>query len=166
MKCQCDFDQAYDVVGLCDICKVHAGDEWTEISVPKVVCIPKFKPDVEQIDKILAKVSVTSKRIIKTPKGSKNAEGQTLTGRKLLLDGDICLTVIYTADEPTQSVHTAHFCIPFSTYIVIECDADYLDSYCVTPCIEDIYAKVFNCRDLFINTTLFIKAERFKTINC
>lgn len=166
MKCQCNFDQAYDVIGLCDVTSTPIGTNWTEISVPTVVSIPKFKPNVEQIDKIFAKTNVISKRIIVTPEGTKSVEGQTLTNRKLLIDGDICLTVVYTADEPTQSVHTAHFCIPFSAYIVIEKDADLLDNYCVTTCIEDVYAKIFNCRDLFVNITLFLNAEKTDNIVC
>jgi hypothetical protein len=48
-----------------------------------------------------------------------NAEGTCLSGRKLVVEGSIKQRVVYTALEPTQSVHSAHFEVPFSAFVIV-----------------------------------------------
>ena len=48
-----------------------------------------------------------------------NAEGTCLSGRKLVIEGTVKQRVVYTALEPAQSVHSAHFEIPFSAYVIV-----------------------------------------------
>lgn len=173
MFCKCTTEHNYSVIGLCDLTKTDFGNitttqPWTEISVPEVLSIPGCKPDVESVDKIYINAKVTSTKIIETPKSPRptggafipNPEGLILTGRKLLVDGILCQTIVYTADVPEQTVHSAHFNIPFCTFIVLPEDVDVdLDSFCVRVCIEDVYAKVLNPRSIFKNVTLFLYAE-------
>lgn len=47
-----------------------------------------------------------------------NSEGVCLSGRKIIVEGTLKQKVIYTANVATQSVHSAHFDIPFSTFII------------------------------------------------
>lgn len=110
-----------------------------------------------------------------------NEEGTILTGRKLIVEGTICQKVVYTALLPTQPVHSAHYCIPFSAYIIayakfedmtydIENNCfnytagqpivvDLNEEFNVIPYIEDIFAYALNPRTIFKNVTLFLKAQ-------
>lgn len=47
-----------------------------------------------------------------------NEEGTCLSGRKLIIEGVLKQKVVYTAEVETQSVHSAHFDIPFISYII------------------------------------------------
>lgn len=47
-----------------------------------------------------------------------NVEGTCLSGRKLIIEGVLKQKVIYTAEVAEQSVHSAHYEIPFSAFII------------------------------------------------
>lgn len=48
----------------------------------------------------------------------RNAEGTYLTGRKLIVNGNLNQKIVYTASVDVQSVHSAHFSVPFSAFII------------------------------------------------
>lgn len=81
---------------------------FTQISIPEIVVIPEQKPDIEQLISIMVDVEIVSMRLIDTPKGKSN-EGQQLSGKKLSIEILLKQKIKYVADEPTQSVHAAHF---------------------------------------------------------
>lgn len=181
MSCNCSLEHNYEVIGLCDVKKVNggnsipAGESWVQITIPEVLTIPECKPAIEGIDKIYISAYVDSARIIETPKSPvdekenliPNAEGVTLTGKKLLVDGYLCQTIVYTANTCTQTVHSSNFKVPFCTYIVIDGDADLeLDQYCVDICIEDVFARVLDSRSIFKNVTLFLRAKKALDPQC
>jgi len=128
-----------------------------QFTVQEELTIPAAKPDIEQIVRVLAEVTITHTRVIETPI-SLSYEGQILTGRKLLVEGEIFQKIEYVADEPTQAVHAAHFQVPFSAYIIL--DATYSDGDIVTvvPYIEDIYVQQISKRKIFKNVVLFLHA--------
>ena len=168
MYCTCSKENNYSVIGLCDGANTTTVvNAWTEISVPEILTIPSCKPDIEAVDKVYISAKITSTKVIETPTSpGDNEEGLQLTGRKLLVDGFLCEKIIYTADEPEQSVHAAHFNIPFCAFIVIPGNVD-VDTakFCVIPCIEDVFVTILNKRTLFKNVTLFLDAKPF-TIVC
>lgn len=110
-----------------------------------------------------------------------NEEGTILTGRKLIIEGIINQKIVYTALVPTQSVHSAHYSIPFSAFVIpyakfvdmpydLEDDCfsytpgqpitvDLNEDFNVTAYIEDIVAYALDTRTIFKNVTLFIKAQ-------
>lgn len=110
-----------------------------------------------------------------------NEEGTLLTGRKLIVEGIINQKVVYTALLPTQPVHSAHYSIPFSAYMIayakfegmtynLENDCfsytpgqpivvDLNEEFNVIPYIEDIFAYALDERTIFKNVTLFLKAQ-------
>lgn len=47
-----------------------------------------------------------------------NEEGTCLTGRKLIVEGTLKQKIIYTGLVDSQSVHSAHNCIPFTAFII------------------------------------------------
>lgn len=168
MYCTCSKDNNYSVIGLCDgASTTTAANAWTEISVPEILTVPSCKPDIEAVDKVYISAKITSTKLIETPTSLvDNEEGLKLTGKKLLVDGFLCETIIYTADEPEQSTHAAHFNIPFCAFIVVSGTVDVETAkFCVTPCIEDVFVTVLNKRTLFKNVTLFLDAKPF-TIMC
>ncbi len=116
-------------------------------------CIPKQKPNIEQIIKVWVEVDKVDYRIVKTPIGT-SYEGQTLTGYKLLFVGDIKLKIAYVADECEQSVHTAHTIIPYCEYVVLP--EEYNSQGAIRPdiYIEDIYVSEVDCRCIYGNITL------------
>ena len=47
-----------------------------------------------------------------------NAEGTCLSGRKLIIEGTLKQKIVYTAEVDTQSVHSAHYEVPFMAFII------------------------------------------------
>jgi len=137
---------------------------FTEIAVPEIVTIPAAKPDMEELLSVMVDAKVISVRVIDTPEGT-SAEGQILTGKKLSIELELQQKVKYIADEPTQSVHAAHFNklvnsilivappriggIPIETLLM-------QGKVIVTPYIEDIYGEMLDKRTIFKNITLLI----------
>ena len=150
-------------------------DKWTEFYLPEIVDIPIVKPDIEGIVEIHSQIEIISQRVIKTPvvngyAGSNgvyiqgenipNSECTNLTGRKLIIEGLLKQKIIYTAAVDEQSIHSASFVIPFSTFIIIEKDTPLSQKFRITPYVEDIFAYRLSERSVFKNTTIFIKASR------
>ena len=150
-------------------------DKWTEFYLPEIVDIPIQKPDMEGIVEVHSCVEIISQRVIKTPvvmgytddagnsiagEDIPNAECTNLTGRKLIIEGFLKQKVIYTAADVEQSLHSANFEIPFSTFIIIEKDTPLSQQFRITPYIEDIFVSRLSERSVFKNTTIFIKASK------
>lgn len=70
-KCGCDFN--VKTVGTCDVSRLNingsnvADLNWTEISVPEILCIPEQKPDIEAIDQVYANIVLDNVKLIETP---------------------------------------------------------------------------------------------------
>lgn len=87
---------------------IGINDRYNQFTVEETLTIPEVKPDVEQITEVMVEAIVNDYRTIATP-----------TGIKVVIDGELNQKVIYVADEPTQSVHSAEFVKPFCTTIDI-----------------------------------------------
>lgn len=66
--------------------------------------VPEAKPDVARIIDQVATISVGS---------------TTVLPNKIIVNGTLSLRVIYEARTPTQTVHVAHFTIPFETFVEV-----------------------------------------------
>lgn len=149
-------------------------NKWTEFFLPEIVDIPVQKPDMEGVLEIHSCIDIISQRVIKTPvvngytqagntvlgENIPNSECTNLTGRKLIIEGLLKQKIIYTAAVDTQSIHSASFSVPFSTFIIIEKDTPLSQKFRITPYIEDIFACRLSERSVFKNTTIFIKASK------
>lgn len=120
--------------------------------------LPEAKPDIEQIVKVVAEVTITNTRVIKTPKAT-SLEGQRLTGFKLIVEGELKQKIEYVANVPSQAVHAAHFNIPFSNFIVLPENFKIGTPITVTGYIEDIFTELFDKRTIFKSTTILLIAE-------
>lgn len=129
-----------------------------EFSVTETVCLPHAKPDIEQIVKVIAEVIIKNTHVIKTPV-ARSAEGQVLTGFKLIVEGIVRQKIEYVADCPEQAVHAAHFEIPFSTFIVLPGNFIIGTPVIVTAFIEDIFAQQVSKRCIFKNITILLVAD-------
>lgn len=165
-----------DITGLCDInaFDLNANPYWTEISVPETLIIPNQKPGIEQINAVNISTNIIRTKVIVTPSSPvddtgtviPNFEGRIVTGRKLIIEGQLCQTVTYTGDVPAQTLHSVHFIVPFSAYIVIPLsitiDTVAVDTrnikFQVNVCVEDLFIKEFHDRYIFKNVTLLLQA--------
>lgn len=180
MNCQCNTscectNLVADLTGLCDPSDVtdviKSTPYWKQMYVPEKVRVPEEKPDIESINSINVSVEILRKEVIVTPKSTApNLEGKSLSGRKLIVEGVLTQVISYTALEPTQSVHTFHSYVPFSSYIVVPTEIDFgtlanpdvIDSlfvnFEVNSCIEDISVSLNNTREVLKQVTLLLYA--------
>ena len=147
-------------------------DEWVEFYIPEIVDIPEQKPNIEDIISVSSCIELISQRVIKTPtvtgyirdgveirgENIPNSGCTNLTGRKLIIEGLLKQKIVYTSDVPEQTLHSAHFEIPFSVFIIVAPDTPLSQNFRVYPYIEDIFACKLSERSVFKNTTIFIKA--------
>ena len=151
-----------EISGLADNFPVNP-TTFKQLSVQETLCIPKVKPDCEQIVSVTAEIVITSTNVVKTPGSAAlhaiSYEGQTLTGHKLIVEGLLCQKVEYVADEPTQSVHAAHFNVPFSSFIVLPSNFVIGTPIKVTGYIEDIFIELLDKRTIFKNVTVLLDAK-------
>lgn len=151
---------------------------WTQIYIPETLSIPSQKPDIESLNSINISVNIIRSQVIKTPKPltnevEVNLEGKILTGRKLVVEGELCQKISYTSCTEEQSVHSAHFYMPFSAYIVVPLEiaanvfgdsditspVDSLDiDYQINACVEDVTARVLDDRTIIKQVTFLLYA--------
>lgn len=165
----CIDNEVIDVSGLCDPDKITIadGDSWTQTVIQESLIIPEEKPDIEQINSVNIKVEIIRKKVVPTPISViENLEGKLLTGRKLIVEGCLCQTVSYTAAVEKQSVHSAHFKVPFSAFIVLPDDAELDDNYRVDACVEDVFITQLCPRQIFKNVIVFLKAVQIPAPTC
>jgi len=71
LKCSCDFN--VKIVGVCDASRLNINGSnrsnlnWSEISIPEILCIPEVKPDIEAIDQVYANIFLDNVKLIETP---------------------------------------------------------------------------------------------------
>lgn len=145
-----------EYAGLADLLPMHPTN-FKQFTVQENLELPCAKPDIEQIIRVMADVKIISTRVIKTPVAT-SVEGQILTGFKLIVEGELIQKIEYVADEPTQSVHAAHFSVPFSTFIVLPAHFTQGAMVNVIPYIEDIFVQQIGKRSIFKNVTIFLNA--------
>jgi hypothetical protein len=151
-----------EITGLADQFPVNP-TVFKQLSVQETLCIPKVKPDCEQLVSVTAEIVITNTSVVKTPGSAASPavsnEGQTLTGHKLIVEGLLCQKIEYVADEPTQSVHAAHFNVPFSSFIVLPANFVLGTPVTVTGYIEDIFIELLDKRTVFKNVTVLLDAQ-------
>lgn len=149
---------------------------WYQMNIPEQLTIPPLKPDMEQINSVDISVNIMRSEVIKVPASPldasgnyiSNLEGKISTGRKLIIEGQLCQKISYTADEDEQSTHSAHFYVPFSAYIVVPEEISFNNgqvikdslnvNFQVNTCIEDVTVKMLNPRTILKEVTLLLYA--------
>lgn len=134
-----------------------APEHFKQLIIQENLVLVDSKPDIGQIIRIMTDICITGSRIIKTPIAT-SLEGQILTGKKIIVEGELVQHIEYAADEPNKSVHAAHFNIPFSTFIVFPDTVSMEGFVNVIPYIEDISVQRIDKRALLMNMILFLEA--------
>ncbi|MBW6409255.1 hypothetical protein [Clostridium weizhouense] len=137
-----------------------------EEEISEILEIPCQKPDIENILSVIVSPEVESLRIVETEVGTSN-EGQVLTGSKLVVELRIKEKVTYVADEPTQSVHAAHYENLKSFFVIVPnevkgnniCDLLRANRISVNTHIESVYTRKLNNRNIFKCALLFIDVK-------
>lgn len=92
-----------------------------------ILCIPKQKPDIEDIDSVYADVYIKDFKVIKT-----------IQGFKVIVEGLKKYKIMYTANTCEQSVHSAHWESCFCEFILL--NKEHYDSCNI--CIHDIFVGI------------------------
>ncbi|MGO5075977.1 DUF3794 domain-containing protein, partial [Clostridium sporogenes] len=131
---------------------------YKQLSREEYVKIPCQKPDAEEILNTLVDIEITDTKVIKTPMIT-SIEGGNLTGFKLIVEGVLNQKVEYIACDEKQSVHAAHYRVPFSTFIILP--ENYVEgtNVEVEAIVEDIYSKLVDKRTVFKNITFMVLAK-------
>lgn len=131
--------------------------------VSEILKIPCQKPDMEKILDVMVWPEIVDIKLVETEVGKSN-EGQYLSGEKLVVEVNLKEKVTYIANEPTQSVHAAHFERLKSLFIILPteidgkdtCDLVRGDRIQVTPYIEATKFRMLDCRTIHKCTMLFV----------
>lgn len=114
----------------------------TQVCETDLLTLPCSKPSMECILSVCVNVSICSSKIICTP-----------LGKKLVIEAIKQIKVMYISAESCQSVHTAHFEIPFCLFILLDDPCSEVCDVCIV--IEHISAKKIDCRSLSVSTIVF-----------
>lgn len=153
---------------------------WKQMYLSESLEVPAEKPDIEQINSVTTSVNILRKEVIVTPRSYMtigqdsvvvpNLEGKRLSGRKLIIEGQLCQMIEYTAALASQPVHSAEFFVPFSSYIVVPekivinagmqtTEVDSLDvQFDVNACLEDVTVCAQDARRILKQVTLLLSA--------
>lgn len=88
---------------------------YTEVAVNSQLVLPPQKPDIECIIGYDVQVEITKAVVIDTNLAYPETPTQAL--KKVIVTGIAKIIVKYSALEPTQRVHGAHFNVPFCELI-------------------------------------------------
>ena len=168
MKYTCFLNTNYELIGLCNIQDFNKkisefkDKSWSQIILSKKFTISPNISSIKSISKIYLNAKITSTKIIKTPYSQlANIEGLKITGKLLLVSGEICQNIIYIPKIIYHSVHSIKLKIPFSTYIIIDKKANLdTDKYSIYPCIQDAFIDLLDEKTLVENITLFLFARK------
>lgn len=106
-------------------------------------CIPSQKPDIYEICNIAVKVDILETNTICTP-----------MGYKVIITGHKYIKVMYSTDDCSSRVHSAHFNIPFTEFILLEDDLKDVKS--IESAIEYISACQNNKRSFYVSTLILL----------
>lgn len=117
------------------------------------LCIPCPNPTIHDILEVCVSVSICSTKEICTP-----------IGRKLVIEGIKEIKVNFTTDDPCQSEHSAHFEVPFCTFIVFGDIKREVTQVCTA--VEHISVTCLDCRHLTVASIIFVCPEFKKEHGC
>lgn len=117
------------------------------------LCIPCPNPSMHELLEVCVNVTICSSKEICTP-----------IGRKLVIEGNRQIKVKYSTDDPCHSVYSAHFEIPFCTFIVIGDIKHEIVEVCTV--VEDIIVRCLDDRHLTVTSIIFFSPVFEKEHEC
>ncbi len=170
-----------NIIGLSDYIP-KTSKIYKEFSVNDTVTLDCKKPNIERLISSAFDVEIISMRVINTPAGkvppkgdlpkvATSAEGEKLTGKKLVVELKFKQKIQYVADVCEQTIHGIHEEFTISEFIVIpptyniggEClTAEYLlanNMFYLTPFIEDANVSMMDNRTICTNILIFLQVD-------
>jgi hypothetical protein len=135
-----------DICGItprCDLPKCDCNYPCNEICETHKFYVPDCKPDIENILQLFIDTSVEKCNVL-----------NTLMGRKLVIYGELHIKILYVANTACQSVHSAHFDIPFCTFIMIGNISSEIAEVCLF--IEDAFITQSDVKSFFVSTVILV----------
>lgn len=132
---------------------------YKELNLESTVNTPSYRPNIKEIIKVSAAARINSSRIILTPIG-KSLEGQELTGKKYIIEGEANIRVDYLSDNEDNKVYCIHHKENFSSGIVLH--KDIINSNGLVPSIfiEGINAELLSNKQVFVIITILSVVEK------
>ncbi|MCM1989318.1 DUF3794 domain-containing protein [Oceanirhabdus seepicola] len=125
---------------------------YKEICETYKLCVPNSKPDIETILQLFIDTSIKKSHVLYTPMEN-----------KLIIYGNIHLKILYVANTSSQSVHSAHFDIPFSTFILSSNICNHIGD--TTIFIEDTFVNQLDSKNFYVSTLMLVYPEFNKQKN-
>ena len=169
------------ISGLCDPSTIDLSQNkmWKQETLDSYISILNTQSEIKQVDSINAKIDVLNTKVIETPTYNNmttdNHEGKNTTGRKLVIQGLLCLTVNYVENTPEQPVNSFIGNVPFSSYIIlpkmIEAKDTLTLNFAVSSCIEAIQVNSIKSNNIYISAIFTLLANKLDAmcdddINC
>ncbi len=126
-----------------------------QFCIEQNLILSENKPNIQQIVSVIADIFIINKKIINVPIKT-SIEGQRVTGKALVVEGEIRQKIEYVADVPTQVVYGTYFDVPFSNFIMLPNDYKMNNSLIATGYIENIHLSLLDKNTIFENTTVLI----------
>lgn len=126
-----------------------------QFMLERTCCLDASLLSIYQLLRVDSQADILSYQVIQTPT-SKSLEGQILTGKKLIVCGQLKQQIIYSAETATHSVHSGYFYTPFCTSIVLP--SSYIPSspIRIIPYIESVDAHVLDTQCIHFCSSLFL----------
>lgn len=144
--------------------------------ISESLTIPLAKPEAEHVNAVTTTVSILRKKVIKTPRSYNdsgatpvplpNLEGRLLTGRKLIVEGQLCPAGrIYCHRRAAARAFCRILCSVFCLYrcaLNVTVGGNTVDSlivdFDVDVCLEDVTACLLDERTILKQVTLLLSA--------
>ncbi|MGL5820998.1 MAG: hypothetical protein ACRCYE_05105 [Sarcina sp.] len=129
-----------------------------QLSLDRDFDIPSVKPSVEELDDIAVEMEITNSYVVKVLERV-SSEGQRLSGNKLIIHGWMNVSLEYTALVEDQAMHSAHWRVPFSTFIILPKDYIEGQEVEVTAIVENTDADLITCRTFSLGLMVLVIAN-------
>ncbi|MBW6409266.1 SPOCS domain-containing protein [Clostridium weizhouense] len=132
---------------------------YKEFNLESIIDLPLNRPTLKEIIKVSMKPIINSTRIIDTPQG-KSLEGQELTGKKYIIEGEVKLRIDYLAENEKNKIYCIYHKQNFSSGMILH--KDMVNSHILIPSIfiEEINAELLSNEQIIVLVTLLSTVEK------
>lgn len=129
-----------------------------QFTISQNLILPDSKPNIKQIIKVMNQSIVKDTSIIKMPEAI-SEKSQALTGKKIIVEGELMHKLEYEADIPSRALHAVYFSYPFCSSIALPKNCKQNIPVTVTVYIQDISVQLSEERKLFSSALIFLSVE-------
>lgn len=148
---------------------------WKQDNIQQIITIPNISPNIEEISSVNIAANILDIKGVKTPRSLEvsnntisvaNLEGKIITGRKIVIHGQLCEMIQYTTSDLYDSLRSITIYKQFSSYIIIpkeiNINGETIDTisidFDINVCIEHLNINILDCRSILANTTILFYA--------